>query len=185
MVEDGTTSLSENDEHFARLVASGVGRARGYKLAYGGKDRKHTAWKQMGARKGQEPAVKARILYLRTSGEVPIEQPPKLPAAPPTAAPPPSPPPDLSRAGLLRLMGEVTQALRDSVGALEQVGGTPASIARLRRDLLHHVKRVQKFEPAIAAEVVMDENFARLADNVADLRCRCVARAPVRAREGV
>lgn len=176
MIIDPTQPLpDQREEQFARMVAAGVGRARAYEVALGGDDRNYSAWRQQGYRLGQVLRVKNRIAFLRQSGEVPV------PTA--TELPTPSPPPDLSRAGLLQLMGEVTQALRDSVGALELVGGTPASIARLRRDLLAHVKRVQKFEPAHAVEAVLDENFVELAKNMADLRCRCATRASERAQE--
>ncbi|SEQ34959.1 hypothetical protein [Thalassovita taeanensis] len=180
MISDASQPLPDSrDEHFARMVAAGVGRARAYEVSYGGEDRDYNAWRQQGYRLGKKSPVRTRIEHLRTLDEVPDFSPTSItPAAPVPQA-------DLSRAGLLQLMGEVTGALRDAARALDRAGGTPTSVARLRRDLLAHVKRVQKFEPAHAAVAVIDENFAGLGENLADLRCRCAAAGAGRTRRRV
>ena len=78
-----------------------------------------------------EGPVRARVAFLRRAAlgaqEVPFEA--------------------LTLDGMLQIMAEATEALKDASDALEQAGGAGSHVSQLRGDLLTHLGRLNRLRP--------------------------------------
>ena len=129
---DGTTPHPDDRrERFAQLVARGTTRADAYRQAIARGDIGENTAKSNGLKIYRDCAVAARIDYVRAvlTAERRVEDAP------------------LDRADLLDLMRHVTDSYQTAILALEAQGGNPATVARLRSDLVLHVGRLHRLSP--------------------------------------
>ena len=118
-------------ERFAQLVARGTTRAEAYRQAIARGDVGENTARSNGLKIYRQPAVAARIENVRTvlTAERKVEDTP------------------LDRADLLDLMRHVTDSYQTAITALEALGGNPATVSRLRSDLVLHVGRLHRLSP--------------------------------------
>lgn len=150
------------------MLAAGVSLAKAVKAAYGENRYKNdTTRRARGWQLTKNPIFEARVRYLRTLDEVPEYL--------PTAPAKPAPEMDLSRDGLITLMSEITTALSESIRALDGAGAEPRDTARLRADLLLHVKRLDKLRPVENnTQTATTDIFARLLEwHSTQSHCTC------------
>ena len=129
---DGTTPHpDQRRERFAQLVARGTTRADAYRQAIARGDIGENTAKSNGMKIYRDCAVAARIENIRAvlTAERKVEETP------------------LDRADLLDLMRHVTDSYQTAITALESLGGNPATVARLRSDLVLHVGRLHRLAP--------------------------------------
>lgn len=165
---DPSKTLKKQDDHFCRMLAAGVSLAKAVKAAYGENRYKNDKTRRVrGWQLAQKPEFEARVHYLRTLEEMPEYLPTKLAT--------PAPELDLSRDGLIQLMSEITTALSESIRALDGAGAEPRDTARLRSDLLLHVKRLDKLRPVQAERhAAPTDMFARLLEwHDTQTNCAC------------
>jgi hypothetical protein len=141
----------KEDEHFARLIAAGVNNRKAITTAFPQKVWTSAASERVaGFQKSRKPEIQARIQYLRSEQEDLLFS---IPTAPVTA-----PEMDYSRAGLIELMREITSALSQAIRTLVANGAPPRDTAKLRSDLLLHIKRLDKMQPPEIEAVAPDSD---------------------------
>jgi len=148
---------NERMERFAQLVAIGESRAESYRTVAKGEITPDTA-KSNGLRWYRRPNISARIQYLRNrnlSGEASDT--------------------DLDQTTLLDLMHTATTSFEQAIAALEAISASPRVIASLRADLVTHINRLNRLQPARAVVKLSEQNHVAVA---LDAMHRCVCRTP-------
>jgi len=166
---DVSVALADDrDERFAQLRVVGVSLRRSFELTHLGaaNPKSVDALRQLGWRKGNQPTISARVEWLRANPAPKAVQTVVVPAPPPA-------PPILDRAGLLGLMGEVTEALSTAARTLSQIGSNPKTISRLRADLIVHVRRLDRLKPAHIDIEGGDVAFQSMLMNARAQWCSC------------
>lgn len=129
---DGTTPHPDpRRERFCQLVARGEERANAYRQAIARGEVTGGTARSNGLKLYRRPDVQARIAVIRAalSGERQADDAP------------------LDRDDILELMRSVTESYQTAINALEAMGGNPATVAKLRSDLVVHVGRLHRQAP--------------------------------------